>query len=57
MLSTVLNHKFWELVTNRQEATHIVFTDQPAPNDVKKYDVSEAQDGGVVMWVDEATNT
>jgi surface protein len=35
-----------------KNATHIVFTDQSAPTNVKTYDVSIAEDGGVVRWRD-----
>jgi surface protein len=52
-LSTVLrNPGYFEPYLVPKNATHIVFTDQPAPKGVRKYDVSKAQDKGVVRWKD-----
>jgi surface protein len=39
----------------REIVTKVVFTDHPAPSNAEIYDVSEAQDGGVVCWVEDKT--
>jgi surface protein len=52
-LSTVMRKPgYFEPYLVSKNATHIVFTDQPAPKGVRKYDVSKAQDKGVVRWKD-----
>jgi surface protein len=60
-LSTELYNSCWidkkpiAPVQRPQLIQHIVFTDEKAPADVKTFDVSEAQDGGVVRWRDGKT--
>jgi surface protein len=51
-LSTVLRQKCWKYAPDHVGVAHVVFTDQPAPKDVRKYDVSDAKDKGVVRWRD-----
>jgi surface protein len=52
MLSTVLKHDCWKYANDHIDATRIVFTDQLAPKGVRRYDVSDARDRGVVRWKD-----
>jgi hypothetical protein len=39
-----------QLLPSAETTTRIIITDRLAPKGVRKYDVSEAQDGGVVRW-------